>query len=120
MSTYYGFKCEKCKLKGGFQSRQAWGTGNADLIDNFKFTMYHALNCGTEYIGMYSEYDDCDYPDTNIDGEARKTFLEETRNIMPGSSDWKFVSTHSKGDNWPQVKELWVKNELDSIEKEQA
>jgi len=122
MSTYYGFVCSLCKLRGGFCSRQAWGVGNADLIDNFKFTMYHALNCGPEYVSMYSEddYTTEDYPDTNIDGEARRKHLEDTRHYMPGSSDWKFVSKHYSSENWDKVKEKWVENELNLLkEREQ-
>ena len=113
MSTYYSFKCDNCKLLGGFMSQQAWGTGNADLIDNFKFVMFHSLECGTGYIGVVSEHEQeyDDYEDTNLSGEIRCKHLEDTRHIMPSSSDWQFITNHQDKE-WAKVKDLWVDSEL--------
>lgn len=56
MSTEYYFVCRRCKEYGGFYSHQAWGWGNADFIDSFKFLMKHTNSCGTEDIGVECEY----------------------------------------------------------------
>ena len=56
MSTYYYFVCKKCKEYGGFYSHQAWGWGNADFIDSFKFLMKHTDSCGAENLGIDCEY----------------------------------------------------------------
>lgn len=42
MSTYYNLRCGHCKEQGGFFSRQAWGWGNSDVIENTVFLMAHA------------------------------------------------------------------------------
>lgn len=55
MSTYYELRCDACDQQGGFFSRQAWGWGNANLIENHKFLMHHAA-CGE--IEILSEHDD--------------------------------------------------------------
>lgn len=108
MSTYYSFKCDKCKLLGGFMSRQAWGSGNADLVDNFKFVMYHSLECGTDYVGVCDEHSEeyTDYEDTNIQTKARLKHLKDTVNIFPHSSDWEFMR-----DNQKEFKKKWVASE---------
>ena len=117
MSTYYSFKCDKCKLLGGFMSRQAWGTGNADLIDNFKFVMHHSLNCGTEFQGVVSEHQQEyeDYEDTNIASEARKRHLAATEDIFPHSSDWEFMR-ENENTKIPELKKLWTENETKLLE----
>ena len=55
MSTYYQLRCDSCDQQGGFFSRQAWGWGNADLIENHKFLMHHA-ECPT--LRVLREFDD--------------------------------------------------------------
>lgn len=116
MSTYYSFTCNNCKLRGGFMSRQAWGVGNADLIDTYKFVMYHALNCGTDKIALKSEHeDDYDLPDTNIDGEAREKHLIDTKDIFPHTSDWEFMKKHDS-KTVSELKKLWVDNEKKLME----
>ena len=82
MSTYYHFKCEKCKTKGGFFSRQMWGWGNFDIVDSFKFLSKHTRDCGEENIRVGSEHEDDDYKDSSASwGEhkvGRIAFLKET------------------------------------------
>lgn len=91
MSTYYYFHCTKHMESGGCWTRQAWGYGNADLIEAFKFVMHHVRTCGEEHIGMHSEHNDDEYVSTVIDDDARRAFLEATRGIWPHSDDWAFV-----------------------------
>lgn len=111
MSTYYYFHCKKHQQSGGCFTRQAWGYGNADLIDTFKFVMYHVAECGTENIGMHSEHEDDPYTPTNFDNEdgARREFLEQTAHIFPHSNDWGFMSRLPEGGD---PKTLWVAAEL--------
>lgn len=84
MSTYYCFTCEKCKLKGGFFSRQAWGSGNADIIDSFRFIMRHSMCCGVGFIGVDSEHGG-NYEYFEEDNS------EDLLGYFPCSSDWKDV-----------------------------
>ena len=58
MSTYYFIGCEKCKEIGGFYSKQAWGWGNMDIVETFKFLAFHTEKCGHENIKIISEHDD--------------------------------------------------------------
>lgn len=114
MSTYYYFGCKKCKLLGGLYTRQAWGAGNADLVDTYKFCMQHAMECGNHNIRMFSEHDyPEDWGDTHLNYKDRKKFLEDTADIYPRSNDWGFSKKHS----WPAVKSEWVTEELWSNEK---
>ena len=94
MSTYYYFHCTKHQESGGCWTRQAWGYGNADLIEAFKFVMYHVRECGEQNIGMHSEHDDDGYTSTCIDDDARAAFLENTRDIFPHSDDRAFMVDH--------------------------
>lgn len=108
MSTYYYFKCSNCKQTGGFFSRQMWGIGNFDIIDSFKFFAHHAVRCGTEYIGIYSEHEDKYYDwESMTDSGNRKKFLKETKDVFPLSNDWKFMEEKHK-----DFKKEWVKREL--------
>ena len=110
MGTYYSFHCTKCKVQGGFLSEQAWGTGNFNIVDTFKFVMLHALNCGPASIGMNAEHEYCDWPDTHIDQEVRLRFLEESQDIFPSSNDWGFIADRINQD-WYQTKCEWLENE---------
>lgn len=63
MSTNYRLRCGACQEQGGFFSRQAWGWGNSDIIENTVFLMAHA-DCYDKYQGeedarfeILSEYD---------------------------------------------------------------
>lgn len=111
MSTYYYFHCTKHMQEGGCFTRQAWGYGNADLIEAFKFVMYHVRECGQQHIGMHSEHEGDDYASTCIDDDVRREFLEATKDIMPHSSDWAFME-RAAGKDW---KELWVSEQLAQI-----
>lgn len=112
MSTYYYFHCTKHKLSGGLFTRQAWGSGNADLIDTFKFVMYHTLQCGPESIGVHSEHDDDEWANTNFDDEPRRQHLNDTAHIFPRSNDWEFVSNGPAGTD---LNAEWIAAELNSV-----
>lgn len=86
MSTYYYFVCKKCSKYGGFLSRQAWGYGNFDIIDSFKFIAKHMSECGSENIGVVSEH----YIDENY-GEDKE---------LPSD-----VDVYPRSDDWPELKE---------------
>lgn len=113
MSTYYYFHCTKHQVSGGCWTRQAWRWGNADLIDAFKFVMYHVAECGEENIGMHSEHDDDAWANTSFEDEHRRAHLEQTAHIMPHSNDWAFMAEHGKSADW---KALWVAAELARLE----
>lgn len=84
MSTYYALTCPKCKETSGFSfSRQAWGWGNADIVETFKFLMAHAM-CGGAYctdlqiVSEDSDYYSCD--ENSIftpEGWTQANFLDE-------------------------------------------
>lgn len=110
MSTYYYFHCTKHHVAGGCWTRQAWGWGNADLIDAFKFVMYHVDNCGPESIGMHSEHQDDDWDNTSFEDEHRRPHLEQTVNIFPHSNDWAFMASASGSGG--RLSQLWTEAEL--------
>lgn len=114
MSTYYYFHCTKHKQSGGCWTRQAWGYGNADLIESFKFVMYHIRECGPESIGMHSEHEDNEYINIDSNEDSRREFLSVTADIMPRSNDWEFMGRYGSRGNW---KEQWVAEELAEIEE---
>lgn len=117
MSTYYYFHCDKHQVSGGCWTRQAWGWGNADLIDAFKFVMYHVAECGPENIGMHSENDEHAYTPTNYDtdGSLRREFLEQTAHIFPRSGDWGFMASIPEGADY---KAAWVNAEMAHLDAE--
>jgi hypothetical protein len=111
MSTYYYFHCTAHQQSGGNFTRQAWGYGNADLIDTFKFVMYHVSECGPENIGMHSEHDANEYTSTGCDNPgARREFLAATAHIFPRSNDWKFMEEHRA-----DARQEWIAAELGEI-----
>ncbi len=81
MSTYYYFVCNKCSKYGGFISRQAWGYGNFDIIDSFKFIVKHKQECGTENIGLAVEHDIFENYEEDKD-------LPSDKDVFPHSNDW--------------------------------
>ena len=125
MSTYYYMRCDKCKQIGGFFSRQAWGWGNADIVETFKFMMLHTARCGHQHIRVISEHDDqfFDERDEALGGEwlgvekAQIKFLEDSRRMFPCSCDWKLPD--EKGDD---IGERWYRLEmekaLEAVERE--
>lgn len=126
MSTDYYHHCRKCNVLGGLMTRQAWGTGNASLIDTFKFIMHHALRCGEDHLRVVSEHSwvtDGEFPNTLVDRSARLRHLVETRHIFPCSADWTFVAGPN-GDRQPQtlgqvddVNQTWIEKERAFAEK---
>lgn len=95
MPTYYYFTCLKCRTRGGVFGEQAWGWGNFDMIESFKYLAHHIRTCGEDSIRVISEDVD-DYVD-QLHGEYN-TFLEQTKHIFPHSKDWEFL------DRWKTLK----------------
>ena len=88
MSTYYRFRCPVCDEAGGFFSRQAWGWGNCDIIDNFKFLASHVSQCNAKSLIIEGEHDERYWEDaamTHLDGD-----------YFPHSEDWKRVADEGK------------------------
>lgn len=96
MSTYYKFICKECNVSGGFLSRQAWGTGNFDIIETFKFLGLH-LNHNPHLVSEFTE----EYME--IPEECHLVFIEQTRGIMPASNDWGIV----RENEWKNVEKAW-------------
>jgi len=116
MGTYYYFYCEECKERGGFLSRQAWGWGNFDIVDSFKFIAKHIRECGSKNIRIIDENaieleEVCDKESCRDENKFRKQFLKDTNDIFPKSNDWEFMSKAS--DN--NFREEWVKKEIKSL-----
>lgn len=88
MPTYYYFTCQKCRTRGGFIGEQAWGWGNFDMIESFKYLAHHIRTCGEDSIRIISEEVD-EYVDL-LHGEYN-AFLDETKHIFPHSKDWEFL-----------------------------
>lgn len=109
MSTNYRLRCNTCKEQGGFFSRQAWGWGNADVIENTVFLMAHA-ECGDYYQGdpddeigirILSEHD---YLDDHA--EERLKWIDNLQGdtiagtAFPRASEWQAAK---EGD----IREWW-------------
>jgi len=97
MSTYYTFRCPNCAEQGGFFSRQAWGWGNANLFDNFKFVVAH-VDCGN-ILQVLNEHDD-DYGDVNeelawLERLDSDEYLRDS--VWPHAAEWKDVSESWEG-----------------------
>ena len=101
MSTYYKLRCGACEEQGGFFTRQAWGWGNADVIENTVFLMAHA-DCFDRYQGdpetdtitNISEYDSGYRND-----EESLRWIENLQNpesvagsAFPHGDEWKLVA----------------------------
>lgn len=102
MSTYYKFVCKECNQSGGFLSRQAWGIGNFDIIETFKFLGIHK----DHHPYLVSEYEE-DYDSHNDISDSKEhceKFLEDSDGIMPSSNDWKIVNENE----WKDVEKIWV------------
>lgn len=84
MSTYYYFICKKCAKYGGFLSRQAWGYGNFDIIDSFKFIVKHKQECGVEHIGVVVEHD-------IFENYEEDKELPSDEDAFPLSNDWSVL-----------------------------
>ena len=109
MSTDYKFVCGTCgAVSDGMLTRRYSGLGYFDIIDVYKFLMYHAVTLGHTGIEFMAGHDDR----TLIYGNEpavglmkRSEFLEATRGIFPGSADWEFMRV-----NWnkPDFEEVWT------------
>lgn len=120
MSVCYSFVCDKCRERGEFIVSKAWGWGNFDIIESFKFISYHIDNCGEDNIRIISEYseEDDEYKDVSNAGdlERRKKFLKETKKYFPYSDDWKIMMEFSFKDDGADFKKLWVEKALVDLE----
>lgn len=107
MSTYYKFVCKEHNTAGGFLTRQAWGHGNINIIETFKFLALH-MNCRPYLV---SEYDEDDGTSEDLWSNKEK-FITDTHGMMPHSDDWRLV----KDNEWKDVENIWEeslrKNEL--------
>ncbi|WP_316569421.1 hypothetical protein [Neobacillus sp. YIM B06451] len=112
MSTYYYFKCNKCKRIGGFYSRQAGGWGNFDIIDSFKFLALHTDMCGPKFIRVISEHEEDYEMDTNA--EKMDFYRSQSINYFPGSNDWEFMKKNSR-KNFDTIHALWIKEEIKNL-----
>jgi len=109
MSTYYHFVCTKCNQSGGFFSRQAWGWGNFDIIDSFKFLAKHCNECGHDGIRVGWEQDDDEREDMT-EPANRARFLDETKEHFPRSDDWRFMR-QSEGESDDSCNQQWMEKE---------
>lgn len=119
MSTNYKLRCGKCQEQGGYFTRQAWGWGNADIIENTVFLMAHA-DCYDRYQGeedekleVISEYDDRigDYYETAKWIENLQSSETKAGNAFPRSSEWEAAKEGNIRQWWDaekakQTKEL--------------
>ena len=103
MSTNYILRCADCKEQGGYFTRQAWGWGNADVIENTVFLMAHA-DCFDKYQGdeddhdrgiqIISEYDDISHNDEEM--------LKWIDNLQDSES--RAGSAFPRADEWEAAK----------------
>ena len=98
MSTYYHFVCKECNEKGGFLSRQAWGTGNFDIIETFKSLAVHKDHKPI----LHCKHDDGGEPDISRSKKSKAKFVEESKGMMPHSNDWELVEEN----DWSKVDAL--------------
>jgi hypothetical protein len=80
MSSDYIFMCSKCRKIGGGFTRQAWGTGNADIIDTFRFIMKHWSFCRGDPIIL--DISDGTTDDLEYDRD------EDLLSFFPHSHEW--------------------------------
>lgn len=106
------FKCNKCNRKGGFFSRQAWGWGNFDIIDSFKFLVFHTDNCGEKYIRVISEHSE-DYEE-DLNKEIIDFYKKESFGHFPSSNDWKFMRENNEKDI-ETLNLLWVEEKTKGL-----
>ena len=116
MTTYYYFTCTKCGTRGGSLESQAWGWGNFDMIESFKYLAYHIEKCGEDSIRVISEEVE-QYVDLLHD--EYNQFLEETKHIFPHSKDWEFLA-HAKTLTVDELKQRWVDEQTISVSDERV
>lgn len=104
MSTYYYFRCPKCREIGGFFSRQMWGWGNCNIYENFKFHVAH-VDCGP--IETLSEHHDLfasdQWDEEEVRWEDRLERDEHLREeVWPHASEWGW-----NREGWAESHDLW-------------
>jgi hypothetical protein len=124
MSTYYKLRCGACEEQGGHFTRQAWGWGNADVIENTVFLMAHA-DCfdryqgdpETETITIISEHD----REYNNDEESLKWIenLQDPKSVagsaFPHCDEWKLVADGGDIKAWWQASKSGKSAEADEL-----
>lgn len=80
MSTDYVFMCKECRKYGGGFTSQAWGTGNADIIDSFRFIMKHNLFCRGEFAVLNKDNGEHENLEPDRD--------DELLGFFPHSNEW--------------------------------
>lgn len=101
MSTYYELRCDQHDEQGGFFSRQMWGWGNADVIENTKFLMAHA-SCRA--ITIVCE-DDNGYGDEAATQRWSANWRDgEARNMWPHDAWDRYAAAEDLWDCWMQLK----------------
>lgn len=93
MATDYYLYCGKCKKSTYSFSRQAWGWGNANIIDSFRFIMKHIAECDQEDLAGWRENPlsiriivDDDHELLNSTTDTDKD--EDLKKYFPFSADW--------------------------------
>lgn len=91
MSNDYYLYCEKCKKHTYSFSRQAWGWGNANIIQSFRFIMKHLAQCDQEDLPGWRENPLSIRILGDGDHELLKSTIdknEDLKKYFPFSSDW--------------------------------
>jgi hypothetical protein len=108
MSTYYYLRCSNCEELGGWFSRQAWGWGNFDIFETFKFLVAHA-DCDS--LQILSEYDIDEYKADEKRWSQRllgDAYLRE--HVWPHADEWKSVA-----EDWETAKTEWITKFLRTV-----
>jgi hypothetical protein len=101
MSTDYYLSCTVCKKTSEFAfSRQAWGWGGADIINTFRFLMYHADNCNRDLMILTGD-------SLDMGGGFHRFSEEDVDYYFPFSHSWRGKD---------ESHEAWVKRMRDSGE----
>lgn len=115
MSIYYRLRCADCKEQGGFFSRQAWGWGNGDVIENTVFLMAHA-DCFDKYQGDEDDHDRgiqilSEYDPNDDNDEERLKWIDNlldssTRagSAFPRASEWEAAKEYDIRQWWEEEK----------------
>jgi hypothetical protein len=114
VSTYYQFRCPKCGEQGGFFSRQAWGWGNDDIFENFKFFVAHA-HCGS--LEVVSEMEERYFAH-----EEELKWLERLNeddrlrdHVWPQADEWQEVA-----ESWEGAQAKWRKRFEEKLKRERG
>ena len=104
MSTNYHLRCEECQEDGGFFSRQAWGWGNSDIIENMVFLMQHS-DCNDQYQGETSFRIISEYSETNAENYLNwaKTLSDpesKAFNAFPRANEWQIAEDGNIREWW--------------------